>query len=126
MAQRPGDRLAVAGEAVHAEHRVLADQLGEHGPAAIPASGVDGDRLLDRVRLGAERLDESGQQASTVMRHDDRGNGVPGLRVRRQVVQCRSVTMAIPRDGRPEWSALPHRDPENNTARACTRHDYSY
>ena len=79
-----GDRdgLAVAGDPVHAEYRVVADQLGKHRPAAIPASGVDGDRLLDRVRLRAERLDEAGQQASTVVRDDDRGNGMPGLRCR--------------------------------------------
>src|ERR1700722_18500874 len=107
MAQRHGDRLAVAGEAVHAEHRVLADQLGEHGTAAIPAPGVDGNRLLDLVRLRAERMNKAGQQASAVMRNDDRGNGMPDLRVCRQVVQRRSVTMAIPRDGRPDWSALP-------------------
>jgi hypothetical protein len=78
--QRDRNRLAVSRRPVHAEHRVLADQLGEHGPAAVSAPGVDGDRLLDRVRLGAERLDETGQQASTVMRDDDRGNGMPGSR----------------------------------------------
>ena len=74
------DRLAVAGGPLHAEDRVLPDQLGQHGPAAIPASGVHPDHLVDRIGLRLERLDEAGQQASAVMRDDERGNGVPGLR----------------------------------------------
>ena len=78
--QRHRDRLAVAGRAAHAEDRVLADQLGEDGTAAVPASRVYPDRLLNLVGLGLQGLDEGGQQPSTVMRDDDRGNGMPGLR----------------------------------------------
>jgi len=52
----------------------------QRGPAAVPASRVHADRLLDRVGLGLKGLDEAGQQPSAVMRDDDRGNGMPGLR----------------------------------------------
>ena len=78
--QRDRDGLTVAGRPVRADNRVLADQLGEHRPAAVPAARVYADRLLDLVGLSLKRLDEAGQQPSAVMRDDERGNGMPGLR----------------------------------------------
>jgi hypothetical protein len=77
--QRDRDGFPVARAPVHAEHRVVPDQLGEHRPAAVPAAGVHPHDPLDPVGLCLQRLDEPGQQASTVMRDDDRGNGMPGL-----------------------------------------------
>ena len=76
-----GDRdgLAVARSAVHPEHRVLADELGQHRATAVTASGVDPDGPLDRVGLRSQRLHEPGQQSGTVVRDDDRGDGMPGL-----------------------------------------------
>ena len=78
--QRDRHGLAVAGGPVHAEHRVLPDQLGEHRAAAVAAPCVHPYDALDLVGLGLYRLDEARQQASTVMRDDNRGNGMPGLR----------------------------------------------
>jgi len=49
--------IAVAGGPVHAEHRVLPDQLGQDGPAAIAARRVHGDGLLDWVGLGRQGLE---------------------------------------------------------------------
>jgi hypothetical protein len=78
--QRDRHRFAVPGGPVQAEHRVLADQFTEYGPASITAPCVYRERLIDRIGLRVERLDKAGQQASTVVRDDDRGNGMPGLR----------------------------------------------
>ena len=77
--ERYRDRLAVAGGPVHAEDRVPPDQVGEHGTAAVTASGVHPDCLLDRIGLRLECLDEAGQPAGAVVRDDQRSNGVPGL-----------------------------------------------
>jgi hypothetical protein len=54
--------------------------LGQDCSAAVAAPGVYANRLLDWVGLRRERLDEGGQQPSAVMRDDDRGYGMPGLR----------------------------------------------
>ena len=78
--ERDRDRFAVAGGPLHAEDRVLTDQLGQHRPAAVAASRIHPDHLVDRIGLPLERLDEAGQQAGAVVRDDERGNGVPGLR----------------------------------------------
>ena len=71
--------LAV-GSAGMLVRRDVWDQLGEHGTAAVPAAGVYADRLLNLVGLGLQGLDEGGQQLSTVVRDDERGDGMPGLR----------------------------------------------
>jgi len=76
---RDRDSFAVTGPPVHAEHRVLADQLGEDRPAAVTAPGVHPDDPLGRVGLRPQCLDEARQQPGTVMRDDDRRNGMPGL-----------------------------------------------
>ena len=78
MPQPDRDRVAEPGRPVHAEDRVLADQLGKHGTAAVPAPRVDADRLLNLVGLGLQGLDEGGQQLSAVVRDDERGDGMPG------------------------------------------------
>jgi hypothetical protein len=80
VAEGNRDRLTVAGGPLHPEDGVLTDQLGQHGPAAIPAPGIHPDDLVDRVCLRLKCLGKAGQQASPVMRDDQRGNGVPGLR----------------------------------------------
>ena len=79
MPERYRDRLAVAGGPVHAEDRVPPDQLGQDGTAAVPASRVHPDRLLNRIGLRLECLNKAGQQSGAVVRDDQRGNGVPGL-----------------------------------------------
>ena len=50
------------------------------GTAAVAACRVHPDRLLDRIGLRLECLNEAGQQTGAVVRDDQRGNGVPGLR----------------------------------------------
>jgi hypothetical protein len=81
--QRGRDRFAEAGRPVQADNSVRPDQLGEHCPAAVPASRVHPDNPVGLVRLSLDGLDCRGQQASAVMRDDDRGDGVPGLRCSR-------------------------------------------
>jgi len=78
--ERDRDRLAVAGAPVHPEYRVMPDQVGEHRAAAVPAPGVHPDDPLDLVGLRMQRLDEPGQQAGAVVRDDDRGDDMAGLR----------------------------------------------
>jgi hypothetical protein len=77
--KRDRDGFAVAGASIHAENRVVPDQLGEHRAATIPAPGVDSYHPLDRIALSMQCPDKPGQQASTVVRDDYRGNGMPGL-----------------------------------------------
>ena len=80
--QGAGDGGAVPGVRLHAEDRVLAEQLGQGRPAAIPAAGVHPDQALHRMSLLAHRFDESRQQPRRVMGDDHDGNDVtevPGV-----------------------------------------------
>ena len=77
--QGPGDGGAVAGVLLHAEHRVLAEQFGQDGPAAVLAAGVHPDHALHRVGLLTDRVDESRQQPRGVMGDDHGGDDVTGV-----------------------------------------------
>ena len=76
MLQGAGDGGAVPGIRLHAEDRILAEQLGQGRPAAIPAAGVHPDHALHRVSLLAHRLDESRQEPRRVMGDDHSGDDV--------------------------------------------------
>ena len=79
--QRVRDGRAVAGPAVHAEHHRAAQQLGEHGPAAVPAAGVDRHDPLHRPGLAEQRLGDTRQPRGAIVSDDHRGNDVLALRV---------------------------------------------
>ena len=79
MPQGPGDGGAVAGVLLHAEHRVLPEQFGQDGPAAVLAAGVHPDHALHRTGLPADRADEPRQQPGGVVCDDHDGDDVMGL-----------------------------------------------
>ena len=78
--QGAGDGGAVTRVRLHAEDRVLAEQLGQRRPAAVLAAGVHPDHALHRMRLLAHRVDESRQQPGGVVCHDHGGDDVTGVR----------------------------------------------
>jgi hypothetical protein len=78
--QGAGDSVAEAGVRVHAEDRALAEQLGQHGPAAILAAGVHPDDALRRVGLLTHRLDQARQQPGGVVSHHYGGDDVTRMR----------------------------------------------
>jgi hypothetical protein len=49
--QRAGDRRGVTGVPVHPEHGVRAEQVGQHGAAAVPAASVHRHDAVHRVGL---------------------------------------------------------------------------
>ncbi len=79
--ERVRDGRAVAGLAVHPEHHRAAQQLGEHGAAAVPAAGVHGDDPLHRPGLAEQRLRDMRQPRGAVVSDDHRGYDVLALRV---------------------------------------------
>ena len=81
MLQGAGHGGAVTGVRLHAEDRVLAEQLGQHRPAAVPAAGVHPDHALHRMRLLAHRVDEPRQQPRGVMGDDHGGDDMTGVTV---------------------------------------------
>ena len=79
--QRLGHRGTVARPPVHAEHDRAAEQLGQHGSAAIPAPGVYRDYPLYWPGLAEQRLRDAWQPRGTIVGDDHRGNDVLALRV---------------------------------------------
>ena len=79
--ERVRDGRAVSGLAVHPEHDRAAQQLGEHGPAAVPAAGIHGDNPLHRPGLAEQRLRDMRQPRGAIVSDDDRGDDVLALRV---------------------------------------------
>ena len=78
--QSTGDGRTVTRVRLHAEDRVLAEQLGQRRPAAVLAAGVHPDDPLHGMRLLAHRMDESRQQPRTVVRDDHGGDDVTEVR----------------------------------------------
>jgi hypothetical protein len=78
--QRAGDGCAETRVRLHAQDRILAEQLGQRRPAAILAARVHPDEALHRMRLLAHRADESRQQPCAVMRDDHGGDDVTEMR----------------------------------------------
>ena len=78
--QSAGDGCAVTRVRLHAEDRVLAEQLGQRRPAAVQAAGVYPDDALHGIRLLAHRVDESRQQPCAVVCHDHGGDDVTEVR----------------------------------------------
>jgi len=78
--QCAGDGGAVTCFRLHAEDRVLAEQLGQRRPAAIPAAGVHPDDAVHGMCLLAHRLDESRQQPGTVVCYDHGSDDVTEVR----------------------------------------------
>ena len=80
MLQGAGDGRAVTRVRLHAEDRILAEQLGQRRPAAVLAAGVHPDDALHRMRLLAHRADESRQQPRTVVCDDHGGDDLTEVR----------------------------------------------
>ena len=78
--QGAGDGGAVTGVRLHAEDRVLAEQLGQHRSAAVLAAGVHPDDALHRIGLLAHRVHKSRQQPGGVVGDDYGGDDVTGVR----------------------------------------------
>ena len=78
--QSAGDGGAVTRFLVHAEHRVLAEQLGQRRPAAVLAAGVHPDHVGHGMRLLAHRADEARQQPTAVVGDDDGGDDITEVR----------------------------------------------
>ena len=78
--QSAGDRRAVTRVRLHAEDRILAEQLGQRRPAAVEAAGVHSDDALHRMRLLAHRVNESRQQPRAVVCDDHGGDDVTEVR----------------------------------------------
>lgn len=72
------NRFPVPGGAGQGEDHLGVDVLGEDGPAAITASGVDADDALHRPSLGADRFQRLRQPAGAVVGDDDGGDDMPG------------------------------------------------
>ena len=78
--QGADDGGAVTGVRLHPEDRVLAEQLGQRGSAAVLAAGVHPDHALHRLRLLADRAHEPRQQPGGVVCHDHGGDDVTEVR----------------------------------------------
>ena len=78
--QGPGDGGAVTRVRLHAEDRVLAEQLGQRRSAAVQAAGVHPDHAPHRMRLLAHRVDKSRQQPGGVVCDDHGRDDVTGVR----------------------------------------------
>ena len=74
----------VAGAAIHAEHGAAAQRLGEHGPAAVPAAGIDANHPLDGPGLVHQCFGDTRNPRGSIVSDDDRGDDVLGLRVIRR------------------------------------------
>jgi hypothetical protein len=94
----------VAGAAVHAEHGAAAEGLGEHGPAAVPAAGVDADHPLDGPGLVHQGFGGARNPRGSIVSDDDRGDDVLRLRVIRRHGSARCSGVHLP-DTRADWSA---------------------
>ena len=88
--QRLVDRGRVAGAAVHAEHGGTAQRLGQHGPAAVPAAGVDANHALHGPGLVHQGLGHTRNPRGAIVGDDDRGDDVLVLRVswRQESARC--------------------------------------
>jgi hypothetical protein len=82
--QRARHRCGVAGTAVHPEDDRLAELARQHGAAPVPAARVDGDDPLHRPGLAKQRAEDMRQPGGAVVRDDDRGDDVLGIRVVRR------------------------------------------
>jgi hypothetical protein len=74
------DGGAEASVRIHTEDRALAEQFGQHRPAAVLAAGVHPDEALYRMSLLAHRFDEARQQPGGVVGHHYGGDDVARVR----------------------------------------------